>query len=213
MTTAFAHRERLALATLLREVGPDAPTLCEGWTTKDLLAHLLARERRTYAGIGLVFRPFAGYSERTRQAFLPDHGAGGYGELIDAFAAPPWWSPLSNPLTDELVNTMEMFLHHEDVRRAGADWQPRELPEGMQGQLWRRLGALASLRLRGLPNRVTLVAPDHGERSVGKGTQVHLTGPPAELLIFVSGRQRATRLDADGPQADIDALYGANLSF
>ena len=36
----LAERERAALADLLEELGPDAPTCCEGWTTAHLAAHL-----------------------------------------------------------------------------------------------------------------------------------------------------------------------------
>jgi uncharacterized protein (TIGR03085 family) len=209
VTTAYAHRERLALAELLREVGPDAPTLCEGWTTRDLVAHLLVRERRPDAAAGVLIRPLAGYTERVLRGYAERD----YEELLAEVVRPPWWSPVSNPLTDELVNTMELFLHHEDVRRAQPEWQPRTLPAGMESMLWRRVSMLAAVRLRGLPNRVTLVAPSYGERSAGTGTQVHLTGAPSELLLFVTGRQRATRLNAEGPQQDIDALYEANLSL
>ncbi|MET9971520.1 TIGR03085 family protein, partial [Streptomyces sp. NPDC006356] len=34
--STFAKRERLLMADLLEAEGPDAPTLCEGWTTRDL---------------------------------------------------------------------------------------------------------------------------------------------------------------------------------
>ena len=37
---SIAQRERAGLVEILRAVGPDAPTLCEGWTTRDLTAHL-----------------------------------------------------------------------------------------------------------------------------------------------------------------------------
>ena len=36
----------VALCDLFEEVGPDAPTLCGDWTTRDLAAHLVMRERR-----------------------------------------------------------------------------------------------------------------------------------------------------------------------
>src|SRR5882762_622635 len=36
--------ERRELCDLFLELGPDAPTLCEGWTTLDLAAHLVLRE-------------------------------------------------------------------------------------------------------------------------------------------------------------------------
>ena len=42
----YARTEREALAYLMLELGPDAPTVNEGWTTRDLAAHQLVRERR-----------------------------------------------------------------------------------------------------------------------------------------------------------------------
>ena len=56
MTDAsLAARERARLADLLDEVGPDAPTCCEGWTTAHLAAHLVVRDGRPDAlpGFGL----------------------------------------------------------------------------------------------------------------------------------------------------------------
>ena len=44
--TNFAVVERRHLAALLRRVGPDAPTLCEGWVTRDLAVHLIERDSR-----------------------------------------------------------------------------------------------------------------------------------------------------------------------
>src|SRR4029077_13758842 len=51
---SIVQRERAALVEILRAVGPDAPTLCEGWTTRDLTAHLVVRERRPDALPGLL---------------------------------------------------------------------------------------------------------------------------------------------------------------
>ena len=47
--------ERDELCDLFVARGPDAPTLCEGWTTADLAAHLVVRERNPLAGPGIVF--------------------------------------------------------------------------------------------------------------------------------------------------------------
>lgn len=206
--TAYAHRERLALAALLAEVGPDAPTLCEGWAARDLLAHLLARERRPDSGLGILLPPLSGHTERVRRGYLDRD----YGELLAMLAAPPWWSHLSNPLTDELVNAIELYVHHEDLRRAQPGWSPRVVPDEFQKLLWKRLGMLARLTLRSVPARLLLVAPGFGERTAGRGAaQVRLTGPPGELLMFAAGRQRATRLSADGPDAVVEALYDARV--
>ncbi|WP_346995752.1 maleylpyruvate isomerase N-terminal domain-containing protein, partial [Dietzia sp. SLG310A2-38A2] len=42
----LAQRERSALVETMRAAGPEAPTLCAGWTTRDLAAHLVVREAR-----------------------------------------------------------------------------------------------------------------------------------------------------------------------
>ena len=49
-----AQRERRALVETMRTVGPDAPTLCGDWTTRDLAAHLvdLCRVDRQQPGVG-----------------------------------------------------------------------------------------------------------------------------------------------------------------
>ena len=40
MSTSLARRERDALCDLALLLGPDAPTLCEGWDARDLVTHL-----------------------------------------------------------------------------------------------------------------------------------------------------------------------------
>src|ERR1700733_6055540 len=108
-----AQRERSALVDTFRQVGPDAPTLCAGWTTRDLAAHLVVRERRPDASAGQMIPPLAGHGEHVRLQMA----ARPYEEIIRALRAPRWWSPVANPLSDELFNGMEFFIHHEDVRR------------------------------------------------------------------------------------------------
>jgi hypothetical protein len=62
----LAQRERAELADLLDEVGPDHPTLDEGWQTQDLLVHLLIRERRpdTVPGVMAELPVLSGWSRR-----------------------------------------------------------------------------------------------------------------------------------------------------
>ena len=50
---SFSSAERTKMVALFHELGPDAPTLCEGWTTRDLAAHLWVRENRLDASAGL----------------------------------------------------------------------------------------------------------------------------------------------------------------
>src|ERR1700748_3163976 len=106
-----AQRERSALVDTLRIVGPDAPTLCAGWTTRDLAAHLVVRERRPDASAGQMIPPLAGHGEHVRGQMAPRP----YESVVALVRTPPWWSPVSNPLTDEMFNGLEFFIHHEDV--------------------------------------------------------------------------------------------------
>lgn len=209
--TGHARAERGQLAELLRQLGPDAPTLCGDWTTADLAAHLVVRDRRPDSGPGLLVPALAGWTEAVRRGAL---GSRGYQELVDKVARPPWWSPVSNPLLHEPVNLMEYFIHHEDVRRAQPDWQPRDLPADLEAALWRRLGVLR-LMLRRVPAAVALVAPGHGELSTGKGgdSTVRITGSPGELVLFCSGRQRVAQVDVTGPAEITERLRTASFSL
>ncbi|WP_216592995.1 TIGR03085 family metal-binding protein [Verrucosispora sioxanthis] len=206
----YARSEREALTELMSTLGPDAPTLNEGWTTRDLAAHLVVRERRPDAAAGIVVPPLGGYAERVRRRVA----ALDWTELLGQVRHPPLWSPVSNPLTDELTNTLEFFIHHEDVRRARAGWQPRELPVGLERALWRRLSALGRLALRRFPAQMLVQAPGHGEVATGRGGEpLRLVGTPGELALFLSGRQRAARVQLDGPPALADRLHAASLGF
>jgi uncharacterized protein (TIGR03085 family) len=208
--TRYAQAERRSLAELLRDLGPDAPTLCTGWTTRDLAAHLVVRERRPDAAAGLVVRPLRGHGERVRSRTATT----GYPELVDQVRRAPWWSPISNPLVDEAVNGLEFFIHHEDVRRAQPNWQPRQLPADQQAALWRRATGVAKLTLRRFRAAVLLQAPGYGEARAGAGgARVRLIGAPGELVLFLSGRQRAARVQVDGPPDVAEKLRAARLGL
>ncbi|SIQ39657.1 TIGR03085 family metal-binding protein [Micromonospora avicenniae] len=206
----YARAERDALADLMLTVGPDAPTVNEGWSTRDLAAHLVVRERRPDAAGGIMLPPLRDHGERVRRRVA----ARPFAELVAQVRRPPIWSPVSNPLTDELANTMEFFIHHEDVRRGGADWSPRDLPAGLRSALWRRAGPLARLALRRFPAEVYVQAPGHGQLSVGRGgEQLRLVAAPGELTLFLSGRQRVARVQLDGPRELVQRLRGADLGI
>jgi uncharacterized protein (TIGR03085 family) len=205
----YARRERRELADLLDRLGPDQPTLCTGWTTRDLAAHVVVRDRRPDAMAGLLIPPLRGHGEQVRLA----KAAQPFGVLVHEVRTPPWWSPISNPLVDELANTVEFFIHHEDARRGGPDWEPRTLDEDHQRAIWRAAkltGRLALSRL-GLP--VTVTSAGFGSFTVGADPQVTLAGEPGELALFLSGRQRAARVDIEGPAASAQRLRTAGLGI
>src|SRR6202158_6384671 len=118
-----SQRERAALVATLCTVGPNAPTLCEGWTTLDLAAHLVLRERRLDATPGIAFGPVAAYTAKVQKQIAESTDWDDLVEMIST--GPPIFSPFK--LLDPLVNVTEMFIHHEDVRRATPGWAPRDL--------------------------------------------------------------------------------------
>jgi uncharacterized protein (TIGR03085 family) len=213
----YAQEERAALAALLHDVGPDAPTLCEGWQTRDLVAHLVLRERRPDAAVGVLGGPLAGYTGRVQQQFLDRHS---YPALIAMFqAGPPTLSLFAIPGADEAANTVEYFVHHEDVRRAAPGWTEREVPDELSAALWKRLSG-ARLFLRGAPTGVTLrrqqpadggaggVEGGMGATIVAKSGEpsVTVTGSPAELTMWSMGRVSAAHVTFDGPDEAVAKL-------
>ncbi len=208
--TNFAQVERSALCDLFTEVGPDRPTLCEGWTTRDLAAHLLVRERRPDAAAGILVKPLAGHNERVRRAAA----ARPYEELVAAVRRAPVWTFAAIGPLDRIANTQEFFIHHEDVRRARPDWQPRVLGRAHSRALWAGLAGRARLALRRFPAGVRIEAPGYGYGRAGRGEPVvTVTGDPGELALFLSGRQRAARVEVTGPEELTGRLRGARLGL
>lgn len=207
---SLARLERTALCDLFLEVGPDQPTLCAGWTTRDLAAHLVVRERRPDAAAGILVKPLAGYLERVRVAAAQRP----FPELVEVLRHPPPWSAGAIGPLDRATNTMEFFIHHEDVRRAAPEWQPRPLPREHGRALWTVLPTSARLGLRRFPAGVSIVAPGYGESHAGRGpAQLTLTGDPGELALFLSGRQPVARVELTGPEELTEKLRGARLGL
>lgn len=208
--TRLAQAERQALADLLLDLGPDQPTLCEGWTTRDLAAHLVTRERRPDASAGLLIPPLRGHLERVRRQIAGRP----YAELVALVRIAPWWSPVSNPLIEPFTNTIEFFIHHEDVRRGQPGWQPRALSRDQEQALWTPVRAMGRFALRRFRATVVLRAPGYGERTAGSGgARVQVIGTPGELAMFLSGRQRSARVQVDGPPDMVARLRAARLGL
>lgn len=207
-TVNMAQRERRGIVEAMRAAGPDARTLCGAWTVRDLAAHLVVRERRPDAAPGILLKPFAGYLERVqaKAARKP------FPELLELVrTGPPLWSPL-RPV-DAVVNLSEMFVHHEDVRRAAPDWQPRELPAADEDQLWSVLRKMARMAYRKAPVTVELVTPD-GRRTVVRSASedvVTLTGKPSELVLHAFGRDEV-RLETSGSPEAVKAVLESDRS-
>ncbi|MFD0419569.1 TIGR03085 family metal-binding protein [Streptomyces sp. NPDC127108] len=203
--STHAKRERLLLADLLEAAGPDAPTLCDGWTTRDLAAHVVVRERRADAAGGILIKQLAARLERVQAEFA----AKPYEELIQLIrTGPPRFSPFNLKQVDEASNAVEFYVHAEDVRRAQPDWTPRELDPVFAETLWSRLERMARVVGRKAPVGLVLRRPDGQTAVAHRGTPVvTATGEPGELLMFVFGRQEAAEVELEGDKDAIARLH------
>jgi len=213
---SIAQRERAALVATLRDVGPDAPTLCEGWTTRDLAAHLMIREYRPDAAPGILIPRFAAHTATVQNSVAAGAASQpGWDALVGKIASgPPLYSPFK--LFDAAINANEMFIHHEDVLRAQPGWTPRTLAPDLAAQLRRGLPLMGRLTLAKVPGRVTLRTPDGATvltsgADKAHGPAVMVTGPPGELLLFASGR--LAKVDFDGDPAAVQAVRDAPKGF
>jgi uncharacterized protein (TIGR03085 family) len=200
-----AQRERAALVETMRGVGPDAPTLCGDWTTRDLAAHLVVRERRLDAAPGIAIPFLAGYTAKVQHEVAQSSD---WDDLLDKIATgPPLLSPFK--ILDPVANMGEMFIHHEDVRRAQSTWEPRTLDDATLRALSLPLPVMARLTLRAAPARVSLRTPQGKTLlTIGQGATLTVTGEAPELLLFISGRD-AVRLTFDGDAETVDAVRSA----
>jgi uncharacterized protein (TIGR03085 family) len=205
----WVDAERQAFADVFRSTDPDAPTLCEGWTTRHVLAHLVQRTQGPpWAAIG----DMVGHREPGQEKYMgrlveAARSDAGYEALVTQFQkGAPRWSPMS--WADESLNFIEYVIHIEDVRR-GRDTRlsPRVLPPAEVRSIWKRLRLIAKMTYLRAPVGVTLLVPDGGTEVVKKRVDgVALTGDPVELLLYVSGRREAAHVELTGPPKAVAAF-------
>lgn len=201
----FAQDERRQLADLLREVGPDAPTLCEGWTTRDLAVHLVVRENRPDAAGGM----FVPALRERLEKVTAEYEAKPFDELVDTWGeGAPVWNPMR--WADQLVNAAENFVHHEDVRRVRERWRPRELSPSGRRDLWRIASTMSRRMLRDSTSTVVLVRDDGAattpvDRAATGAPTVTVKGDPGELVLWLFGRDEA-RVSVDGDESGVVRL-------
>ena len=204
--------ERSALAGALTDAGPDAPTLCEGWRTRHLAAHVVLRESAPLVAAGIVVPALAARTERAiRELAATATQAAGYADLVAKVAAgPPRWSPMA--WAGEAADLLEFFVHTEDVRRGAGHAVPRALKPLEAEALWHRLVRTAPLLYRRAPG-VVLVVPGGPRRTVrrashGAGTVV-VRGDVGELVLHAFGRGASAHVHVLGDPLDVAALGGA----
>jgi uncharacterized protein (TIGR03085 family) len=189
-------RERTAICDLFDELGPDAPTLCEGWTTADLAAHLVLREH------------FHRWSDKQRAA----EKTKGLPEMVARLRAGAPLIPWRVPRIRNVFNGLEYFIHHEDVRRANGR-EPRPPVVDLEALSWRMVGFTARRAARRMrPHGLELVRPDGARRRFGSGDVATITGPATELVLYFSGRKAAARVTLGGDADAVATLERTKMS-
>jgi uncharacterized protein (TIGR03085 family) len=203
---SLATDERAALSDTLETLGPDRPTLCTGWSTRDLLAHLLVRERQPWAAPGIVVPALHPITQKGMAGYADTPWESMVGELRDG--APPW-SPYRIGKIDEVANGAEFYVHHEDARRGEPGWEPRPSATERDEQLWGLATRMGRLLLRRSPVGVVLRRPEGAAHVVRTGPGlVTVVGNPGEIVLHLFGRD-ATRVEVEGSAADVEAYESA----
>ena len=197
MPTPIDDRERQELCDLLVELGPDAPTLCEGWTTADMAGHLVLREH------------FHKWGDERLEA----EKAKGYQVNIDRLRGGAPLVPWRIPGVRTLLNGGEYLIHHEDVRRANGKGPRADRPD-LDEVGWRMATFTGRRLARKLkPSGLELRRPDGDPKHLGGEASAVLTGAPVELALYLSGRTAAAEVELTGDAAAIARVHDAGLGL
>lgn len=197
----YAQSERQALCDTALRVGPDAPTLCAGWSVKDLFAHLAMRERRPEA-VGILLPQARDLAERTRARYALRP----FEDLVDMVRKGPHeLSLLRVPAVDARANLQEYFIHHEDILRAALPYADesgvRRIGDRMQETLYDALPTAGRLMLRASRLRVAALCPGHAPVALSSPSEpvgeVLIEGVPSEVLLHLSGRMSFVEFTGD----------------
>ena len=181
----LASAERQAFLDLVRDLGPDEwehPSLCEHWSVREVVAHVLSYDERSRLGTVALFLRGGLRPGRVNDVALRDYGDLTPAELVTLFErcveprGPPAALGSGIALADGLI-------HQQDVRRPLG--RLRDLPaEPLRATLDIALTA-PTLPARSLRKGLRLEASDLDWAS-GEGELVR--GPAEAVLMAVAGR-------------------------
>lgn len=193
---ALARRERQEFADLLDELAPAewvAPTLCTGWTVRDVAGHTIAYLAQTRLGLVASMLAARGQLDRVNDRALRADAGSGPDELRTRMRAGTDPSG-AGALYGCRVALIECLVHQQDIRRPLG--RPRTIPaDALRASLtFARHSPVigGAWRTRGL----RLIATDLNW-SAGHGPEVN--GPGEALLLAMTGRVEAVTTELHGP--------------
>lgn len=209
----FIKDERQRLADSLEAAGPDAPTLNEGWKTRDLLEHLVLREIYPLHALGAKIPGNSLSRTRVDQVHSMD-----WQKLLATFrGGRQVFNPLQVGAVDRLVNTAEYVIHHEDILRANPSLPNRELSDAEQYEVFQALKGMAPLLTARLRVAVEVVTQKYPTFTAAFGPNKHetvtISGTPLEVLMYLSGRRDNSEANLTGTDHAVELLKTGKLGF
>lgn len=216
---------RTHLVTILERTGPGKPTLCDGWNTEHMVAHLLLRETRPDVAAGVVIPPLGRRTDRKTDEMAEQLTDGRlYMQALEKFSATKTPNRLHEKI-DEGMNYTEYVIHREDVLRgssAATEMNSGEAEvDGEDRKIWETLTTRGGIFTRNYPDGLTVIGTDgrgaavFGTKVLRKsaatsrvsglvqkivkapsaGQHVTITGAPLEILLYLFGRREAASVD------------------
>lgn len=191
------HEQRRQLATILRDLTPqewEAPSLCEGWTVKDVAAHVIAHPQIGWADFpGVALRGRGGYNTMVFRD-VKRRGRQPVERILADFERYDGSRRLV-PLTGPLEALIDILVHTQDIVR----------PLGRRHDMPPEAAAAAADRARRVARLLGSRRVVRSSRMVAtdvdwiRGDGPVVEGPMQELLMICAGRARvATALQGDG---------------
>ncbi|WP_178945788.1 maleylpyruvate isomerase family mycothiol-dependent enzyme [Kocuria sp. TGY1127_2] len=218
---------RNQLVEVLQKTGPGKPTLCEGWNTEHMVAHLLLRETRPDIAAGAVLSPLAARTERKTEELAEKLTDGRlYMEAVEKFAQAKAPNRMHGTV-DEGMNYVEYVVHREDVLRGSPAANEMNGGESRidheDEKIWKTLSSQGKMFSKSYPDGLTIVGTDDqgspvfGRETLRKpaeasrvsglvqkvvkapstGEQVTITGTPLEILLYLFGRREAAEVEVE----------------
>lgn len=191
----MATRERADLADYLASLTPQqwaAPSLCKGWSVKNVVAHMVSYDELGVTG--LIGRFVKGRVVDANDVGMREYSALSNNELLDFLRSHTRPKGLTAGLGG-MIGLVDGTIHHQDIRRALGNL--RTIPSDRLAVVVPsiptnpRLGARK--RIRGLTMRATDIDWTHG-----RGPEV--VGTAEALMMAMSGRAEAMS-ELTGPGA------------
>ena len=193
----MACAERRDIAEFLHTLTPEqwqTPSLCAGWTVKDVVAHMISYDH--LGTLGLIARFVKGRLVHANQVGVDELADLSPQQLLEAFNKHLHPRGLTAGFGG-MIALIDGTIHHQDIRRSLN--RPRTIPPDRLARILPlvpanpRLGAWR--RIRGLHLRATDIDWDHGN-----GQDV--TGKGEALLMAMAGRRSAIN-ELTGPGTSI----------